>query len=91
MPIPRLGLFLLVASMFVALACTDHEERNAGDFYAEIRVEVGPPPGDPLAHIDSGTISTDIRWWYSNEPQRWRWEFEATEANLEAGTRITGV
>lgn len=89
MTIPRLGLLLLVASMLLTLACTDDEDGDAGNFYAEIRVEVEPQPDDPLAHIGSAAVSTSIRWWHSDEPQRWRWEFEATGPSLDAGTRVT--
>ena len=75
-----IALLALVAAT-LAIACrsdqaTDHEPARTRSFYAEVAVEVDSSPGDPLARLGSGGQRSVVRWWYTPDPARWRWEVE---------------
>lgn len=82
-------LTVVFAALLVVLAaCTTEATATDADYYAEIVVHVEPRDDEPLGRIEPDAGTTVVRWWYTADPARWRWEFEATGPRLDAGTHL---
>lgn len=72
------------------LSCsTDDGSPRVEGVYAKITVEVEPSPDDPLDRLRPAGSRTVIRWWYTLEPVRWRWEIEGSGTVIDDGTSLT--
>ena len=85
-------LFPLLLATTVALACTSGDEPPpAVGFYAEVAIEVESSPDDPLARFGVAEGRSTIRWWYTPDPVRWRWEIETVGSIIDDGVVLTVV
>ena len=73
-----------------ALSCrTDEDASRVSGVYAEVAVEVELSPDDPLARLRRSGSRTVVRWWYTLDPVRWRWEIEGSGTVIDDGTSVT--
>lgn len=80
----------LAVLLGMALSCgTDAGPPRGEGIYVEITVEVEPSPDDPLDQLRPAGSQTVIRWWYTLEPVRWRWEIEGSGTVIDDGTSLT--
>ena len=87
----QVGIWVaLVLLATAALSCsTDEDASRVSGVYAEVAVEVELSPDDPLARLRRPGSRTVVRWWYTLEPARWRWEIEGIGSTIDDGTIVT--
>ncbi len=87
----RVGLWVALAfSATATLSCsTEDGSPPVAGVYAEMVVEVELSPDDPLARLRRPGSRKLVRWWYTLEPTRWRWEIEGSGSVIDDGMSLT--